>query len=73
MCKFVKTSTVSLCGKSETNCVSTGLQYDETGEKTIYWGHKLSAYNKHWHSSFVFLFSSCGNSHYISLVVDHML
>ena len=56
MRKLVKTSTVSLCGKNETNCVSTGLQYDETGEKTIYWGHKISAYNKHWHSSFVFIF-----------------
>ena len=69
MRKLVKTSTVYLCGKSETNCVSTGLNYDETGETTIYCGHKLSAYIKHWHSSFV-LISSCGNNHYISLVVQ---
>ena len=56
MRKLIKTSIVYLCGKSVTNSVSTGLHYDETGEKTIYWGHKLSAYNKHWHSSFVFNF-----------------
>ena len=45
-----------LCEKGVTNCISTGLHYDETGEKTIYCWHKLSAYNKHWHSSFVFNF-----------------
>ena len=56
MRKLIKNSTVYLCGKSETNCISTGLHYDETGEKTIYCGHKLSAYNKHWHDSFVFNF-----------------
>ena len=31
-------------GKSETNCISTGLHYDETGEKTISCGHTLLAY-----------------------------
>ena len=45
-----------LCWKGETNCISTGPHYDETGEKTIYLVHKLSAYNKHWHSSFAFYF-----------------
>ena len=70
MRKLIKNSTVYLCGKSETNCISTGLHYDETGEKTIlvgthyqrtgektiYWGRTLSTYNKHWYSSFVFNF-----------------
>ena len=37
-------STVYLCGKSETNYISTGQHYDETGEKTISCGHTLLAY-----------------------------
>ena len=56
MRKLIKNSTVYLCGKGVTNCISTGLHYDDIGEKTIYFGHKLSAYNKQWHSRFVFNF-----------------
>ena len=33
MRKLIKNSTVYLCGKGVTNCISTGLHYDETGEK----------------------------------------
>ena len=54
MHKLIKNSTVYICGKGETNCISTVLHYEETDEKTIYCGHKLSAYNTHWHSNFVF-------------------
>ena len=66
MRKLIKNSAVYLCGKSETNCISKGLHYDETGEKTIYCGHKLSAHNKHWHSSFVLNFILWKQSLYTS-------
>ena len=69
MCKLINNSTVYLCGKGGTNSISRGLHYDETVEKTIYCGNKLSAYNKHWHFSFVFNFI-LWNNHYISLVVQ---
>ena len=69
MCKLINNSTVYLCGKGGTNSISRGLDYDETVEKTIYCGNKLSAYNKHWHFSFVFNFI-LWNNHYISLVVQ---
>ena len=68
MRKLIKNSTVYHCGKSETNCFSTGLHYDETGEKTIYCGHKLSAYNKHFHLV-SYLISSCGNNHNSNVII----
>ena len=40
MRKLIKNSTVYLCGKGGTNCISMGLHYDETVEKTIYCGNK---------------------------------
>ena len=69
MRKLIKNSTVNLCGKGVTNCISAGLHYDETSEKTIYCGQKLSAYNNDWHSCFVFnfmwkqsLYKSCSSN-----------
>ena len=62
MRKLIKTSTVHLCGKSETNCVSTGLHYDATGEKTIYWGTNYQR-TINTGTLVLCLISSCGNSH----------
>ena len=69
MRKLIKTSTVYLYGKSETNCVSTGLHYDETGEKTFIWGTNYQR-TINTGTPVLCLISSCGNSHYISLVVQ---
>ena len=71
MRKLIKNFTVDLCGKGVTNCISTGLHYDETVRKSFLVG---TNYQRTINTGTLvsFLILSWGNNHFISLVVSKL-